>query len=822
MPSSRSTSHLPFIAAILFFVAMLVVAGIGITKIKLDGDGGSILPMDIPEVQGLTLFRSAFGKREEIILTVRASSPEKAREASREIRAHLLAHPDVAAAVNDPELLIRELAAGNVLDLPPEIREAGAALIAFAWLNGSDEKLATLEQRFSDEGLTQRFEEVIETLQFGDVEDALKLQADPLGFLDILPKNEGNETMGIGPNTSSDGRYRVLGVRSPDTRITGEEAVAWLDKVTALVEEWNQSRTASGAYPVKIKLTGEPRYMKETLGGMQRDLGQSVVTTLILIMILFAVIQRRMKALAWLMLALVTVFFITLGFAGWIFTSMSVLSVGFAAILLGLAVDYGMVIYGESLTERREEGVRELWKGVGPSVLWAAATTTAVFFSLNFSSIPGIAQLGDLVGLGIVISATVMLGGFAYICSKLKPGRTQTSNPWRHVRTGGSSRLWATPLVAFAALSVIVIADMPGIDKDFRVLRPRHSEALNAFEEMRAELSPDNAPKIAYVVNGNSPQDLWKNRQTAQEGITEITATEDVANYFLAGDQVERIREILAQRDRVLSKLRDTELFEEEPIALVEAIFKGWDTMLNFRPEGFETGGMMNRSGLDRVFAVHGDNQSALLGWIEVADRDRFQALDFSWSDKIQGRGGYLAGWEPVGPAVLRVVGQDFQRIFTPLAVVMLVMLIIVFRDWRDIVLAIGLMVLSGITLLAVMRLLGLRWNFINLCAIPLLFGTGLDYIIHMIFSLRRSGGHMPTIRRGIRKALLFCALSTAAGFGSLAMAGNMGIASLGRVCAVGILLIMVFAIYILPVWWLFLHKERLKGMGGTTPSKNT
>ena len=80
----------------------------------------------------------------------------------------------------------------------------------------------------------------------------------------------------------------------------------------------------------------------------------------------------------------------------------------------------------------------------------------------------------------------------------------------------------------------------------------------------------------------------------------------------------------------------------------------------------------------------------------------------------------------------------------------------------------------------------------------------------------------MPTIRRGIRKALLFCALSTAAGFGSLAMAGNMGIASLGRVCAVGILLIMVYAIYFLPVWWLFLHREKLKGIGGSEAAKQS
>jgi predicted RND superfamily exporter protein len=44
--------------------------------------------------------------------------------------------------------------------------------------------------------------------------------------------------------------------------------------------------------------------------------------------------------------------------------------------------------------------------------------------------------------------------------------------------------------------------------------------------------------------------------------------------------------------------------------------------------------------------------------------------------------------------------------------------------------------------------------------------------------------------------------VSTAIGFGSLALADNDGLASLGRVCASGTLITMTVAVFLLPAWW--------------------
>jgi predicted RND superfamily exporter protein len=99
-----------------------------------------------------------------------------------------------------------------------------------------------------------------------------------------------------------------------------------------------------------------------------------------------------------------------------------------------------------------------------------------------------------------------------------------------------------------------------------------------------------------------------------------------------------------------------------------------------------------------------------------------------------------------------------------------------------------------------------MSWNSFNICGLPLLFGTGLDFSIHMIFALRRSGGDVADARAGIGKALVFCGMSSAIGFGSLASASAYGLASLGIVCAVGILINMLVAVWLLPRWYRWMH----------------
>src|ERR1019366_6709607 len=130
------------------------------------------------------------------------------------------------------------------------------------------------------------------------------------------------------------------------------------------------------------------------------------------------------------------------------------------------------------------------------------------------------------------------------------------------------------------------------------------------------------------------------------------------------------------------------------------------------------------------------------------------------------------------------------------------------------------------------MAVAGWSWNLMNLMALPLMLGAGVDYTIFIQLALRRHGGDLGLVRRSVGRALMLCGATAMAGFGSLGWSSNPGMASLGRVCAVGIGANMIISVFLLPAWWVWLNQKaegrRLKAEGnpkfenGDRPSRTT
>jgi KDO2-lipid IV(A) lauroyltransferase len=106
------------------------------------------------------------------------------------------------------------------------------------------------------------------------------------------------------------------------------------------------------------------------------------------------------------------------------------------------------------------------------------------------------------------------------------------------------------------------------------------------------------------------------------------------------------------------------------------------------------------------------------------------------------------------------------------------------------------------------------------------MLGTGVDYSIFIQLALRRHGGDLGLVRRSIGRALLLCGGTAMAGFGSLAWSSNPGMASLGKVCAVGIGANMMIAVFLLPAWWVRLRpKSAVRSQeteSSSGPTRNT
>jgi predicted RND superfamily exporter protein len=169
---------------------------------------------------------------------------------------------------------------------------------------------------------------------------------------------------------------------------------------------------------------------------------------------------------------------------------------------------------------------------------------------------------------------------------------------------------------------------------------------------------------------------------------------------------------------------------------------------------------------------------------------------------QLKEAGVFVSGWSLLGNDMFERVRARFPLLVIPMLILVLLSLWFAFRAGTEIFLSIAVLLLSASALLAFMSLAGWQWNLMNLMAVPLILGAGVDYSIFMQLALRRHHGNLKESYHAVGRALLLCGGTAVAGFASLGLSSNAGMSSLGLVCAVGIGLNMVISVYLLPVWW--------------------
>ena len=797
---------------------ILVVSVIGaiaafcILQVRFSANLYEMLPSDLPEVQGMDRLNRYFSRDGQLIVTIKADEAYVADEAVVSLADHLEGETELVSEV------YREL---SLTELVTE----GGGLLAWLWLNAPPEELAGLAERLSGARSRETIEASMATVMSGFIDqETIVTSYDPLGFSRLgsvlgLDSEEGGDA-GPDPMTSEDGTFQLIYVEGNGVDFSSyRDAAVWLDQVKESVAQWKEEweTKSAEAGPIEVGLTGTPAFMAEVGMEMEWDMTISVALTMILISLLFFLMHRKTRPLSWLVSAMLAILAITIFLGGIFFGDLSVMSAGFAAILMGLAVDYGIVLYREAMDSQGD--ARDLRRSVGPGILWAAATTAVVFLSLNLSSLPGLSEMGNLVAMGVGVGALVMLFGFAPVAVTFAkdPGKAADDGEGTSRKSGGrvlsgrGAALLAL-LVPVAALLSAVFREIPHLEANFHPFRIRESPSMIAWQQLQGELrGRENA--VPTVITASTVDEL---HERLRDAATRIEAARDdgiltqsvLPTAFIpnaAQQQGNRavVEELEKQGERWLVELGEAG-FSEEGVALTRTVVESWRDYLGQldRAEFAQPRGKLAEWSVDRLFAEK-EGTFAALATVKPADPSSRDWVAAICDDSV-----VVASLGSLGTALNERIGQDLLRVFLPMMGLLTLMLGIVFRSWKDMALALCTLLFGagGMVLLTIWT--PMTWNSFNVCGLPLLFGTGLDFSIHMIFALRRCGGDLLQARRGIGKALIFCGTSSAIGFGSLATASAYGLASLGIVCAAGILVNMVTAVWLLPRWYRWIHRE--------------
>jgi len=258
---------------------------------------------------------------------------------------------------------------------------------------------------------------------------------------------------------------------------------------------------------------------------------------------------------------------------------------------------------------------------------------------------------------------------------------------------------------------------------------------------------------------------------------------------------------LTAQRDE-LQKTTLAAGFAVNAFAVADNVLRTWKTAAQHTNVFWPTNN--NSRWILEKLTTRSTNSLLAIGLVHPNQRRPNQSLrEFSrLGDDLQSEGVWLSGWELLGPSVSAVVTRDLLRVLLPITALVLVTLWLAFRSWRDVFWSVATLVFSALMLHLVMAIVGWSWNMMNLMALPLLLGMGVDFSIHIQLALRRHRGDLGRVRGSVGRALLLAGSTTVAGFASLAFASNTGIAGLGKICAVGIICAMLTAVFLLPTWW--------------------
>jgi len=190
------------------------------------------------------------------------------------------------------------------------------------------------------------------------------------------------------------------------------------------------------------------------------------------------------------------------------------------------------------------------------------------------------------------------------------------------------------------------------------------------------------------------------------------------------------------------------------------------------------------------------------------------QVWDFEFLKRFNGQmqriSEKITGMPPLMLRLFKLVGRDGKNACI-LALIMVFLLL--WLDFRRIKLAMITMIpliVGAVWMIGLLSMLGLPLTYVNIMAIPMIIGIGIDDGVHLMHRYRIEGWYRTKeVLSSTGKAILLTSLTTIAGFGSLMIAKYRGFASLGSLLVLGVAACFITSILFLPALVNLLKKSK-------------
>ncbi|UCH94548.1 MAG: MMPL family transporter [Candidatus Aminicenantes bacterium] len=149
---------------------------------------------------------------------------------------------------------------------------------------------------------------------------------------------------------------------------------------------------------------------------------------------------------------------------------------------------------------------------------------------------------------------------------------------------------------------------------------------------------------------------------------------------------------------------------------------------------------------------------------------------------------------------VIDTAKRDGKKVTLYALLAILIFILIDFANIRATLFIMLNIFVSIIWMVGILVLLGQQLNFINVLAVPLIIGIGIDDSVHIMHRYKQTGkGGLSTVLSSTGRAIFLTSLTTMCGFGSMYFARFQGIQSFGAFLFIGVGICFLMSVILLP-----------------------
>ena len=608
---------------------------------------------------------------------------------------------------------------------------------------------------------------------------------------------------------------------------------------------------------VRVLLTGTAAMATEELRSVSVGASTAGLISLVFVGLVLILGLRSLKLVVAVLLTLIIGLVWTAGFTTLAIGHLNLISVAFAVLFIGLGVDF-CIHFGLRYKEAVDGGLDHAAAlgAAAHGVAWAltlcAVAAAGAFYAFWPTDYDGLSELGVIAGTGMFIAlfASLTVLPALLTIAPLAPRRGHAPKPGITESLVRRHGRWLSLGAIVLGLGAAALAPSARFDSNPISLKDPSTESVRTFLELMRDSR--TAPYTIEVVAA----DLTAARDLAAR-IGRLDTVDRVVTLesFVPKDQDAKL-EIVDTMAVFLNPVVDA----EEPLAPPDATQRRaavrefgerlastaahvpgelratLDQLAAALSRLDATAGGLVRLERELMLFLPGrlkrlrdafDADVVTIGDLPESIRTRYLAADgrariqvFPSDDINVGdaMGRFVDAVRRIAPEATdspveivesgRVVVGAVRQAAVTAAIVIVVLLVVLLGSWRGALLIVVPLALSAVFTVAATVVLDAPFNFANVIVLPLLVGLGTAGGIHFVVRAMLETRTASLLRSSTPRAIILSALTTIGSFGSLAVSGHRGTASMGELLMIAISFSLLCTLVVLPALMTWLRPE--------------